>query len=197
MAHARLCRQRLAHGRIAHGLAQIRPDAHGDAHPLQRVGAEHGYSLQNRRRRIARRIEQGIGDRQNLARERRVRGDQIAQLVQLHILIVGQLQDSHGDLRKRRKAKIRPGHCGHTLVSLLQTHRSHWHCPQNPATLMRGSEIVIFAEARVRPARCCGHARSRECFFGSWPPFQQGKSTEGQRRAVPESTLRTRFFRLR
>ena len=33
----------------------------------------------------------------------------IAQLVQLHVLIVGQLQYPEGDLRKRRKAEMCPG----------------------------------------------------------------------------------------
>ena len=99
-----------AHRRIAQAPSKIRSHPHRHAHSLQVVRAQHRDRLQYARRRKARRIQQRIRHRQNLAGKCRIRRDQLAQLRQPHPLIVRQLKHPDRHLRKWRDPQMRPGH---------------------------------------------------------------------------------------
>ncbi len=88
---------------------KISPHANGDAHALQVIGAQHGDGMLDAGDWKARRVEERVCDGQHFTGERGIRGDQLAQLVQLHIFIGGQLQHPDGNLWKRRQMQMGPG----------------------------------------------------------------------------------------
>jgi hypothetical protein len=59
------------------------------------------------------------------------RGDEIAELVELHILIAGQLQHLDGDLRKRGQTKMSPRQLLGLVASLSRLH----HCSPSTCVL--------------------------------------------------------------
>ena len=118
----------VAHCRRTHRLAKIGAHAHGDAHALQPRGAKHGDGLHDARRRVSRRVERRIRNSENLAGKRGVRGDECAQLVQLDVLFIHQLQHTNRDLGKRRQAQVRPGQDGCFFVRLPGPHRAPFRC---------------------------------------------------------------------
>jgi hypothetical protein len=94
--------------RMAQRLPQVGSDAHREAHALQVIRANDGDCLDDGRGGKARRVDRRVGDGEHFTGEGGIGRDELAQLVKLHVLVVGQLQDANGDLGKWRQAKMRP-----------------------------------------------------------------------------------------
>ena len=95
--------------RMMERLAEIGTDADRKAHALQVISTQNGNGLEDRMGRKSRGVDERIRDGENFTGERSVRRDELAQLVQLYILIVGKLQHADSDHGKRGQAKVCPG----------------------------------------------------------------------------------------
>jgi hypothetical protein len=99
----------IADERMVERPAEIGTDADREAHALQVISAQYGNGLEDRMGRKSWGVDKRIRDGENFAGERSVRGDELAQLVQLHILIIGELQHADRDHGKRGQAQMCPG----------------------------------------------------------------------------------------
>ena len=145
-----------SHARLVQRFAHVRAYAHCQTEPLQVIGAQHRDSLQDAAGGESRSIEQRIRDGKNLAGKGRVGRDQLAQLVQLHVLLVGQLQNPEGDLRKRRKAEMGPGR--NNRLAVLPLVLQHWSLPST-----RQFARVAMHSAQAARQRTTHRARKRKC----------------------------------
>jgi hypothetical protein len=70
-------------------MAEERADADGEAHSLKMICAENGDGLEDSLSGKAGGIDDRVGDGEDFTGEGGVRGDELAELVELDILVVG------------------------------------------------------------------------------------------------------------
>src|SRR5271156_6419615 len=93
-------------------LAKVGSDSNRETDPYKSVGAEYGNGLQDAGNWRTGGVPGRICDREDFAGERGVGRDQIAELTHRHILVIRQLKNSDGDLRKRGNPDMSPGDRG-------------------------------------------------------------------------------------
>ena len=103
-------------------LPQVGSHSDREAQTLKVAGTQHFDGLEDALDGVARRIQHGVRDGENLAGKGGIGGDQLAQPAELHVFIRRQLQHLERNLRKRRHSEVGPGHGNRPLCNRSVCH---------------------------------------------------------------------------